>query len=373
MINVLLIGHSRKWRGGENQVGLLIHGMKTHHPDVNIHIAYPDDAIMIERLGVVVDGIIRLPSTRSFDLRSVLAIVKYCKHHRIDILHAQSGITHSLALHIKFFLPKIKIVVHRHVDFTIKKRLFTRRKYLSNKVDQYIAVSSAIEKRLLDYGIPDEKIALAKSSIDPLPYMNLNKQTAKSNICERYDIDKNLVLIGFAGALDANKDPITFVRIISQLRQGGIKVNALIAGVGDLMSAVEQQVEALNLKNNVKLTGFVQDMPVFFAALDIFILPSTAEGLGTVLLEAIHANANVIASDVGGIREIVRDGETGLLAKAKDINSFTHAVEKLLSCHCTAKRLRNNAINHVGQEFNLQKMLDNNYKIYRQLHKEDAE
>ena len=367
MIRVLHLGHSRKWRGGENQVKILIEGLTNRNPGIHNHIGYPDGAQMIEKLSCDVDGVLKFPSTRPFDPRSIISLVSYVKKNAIDIIDAHSGNTHSLAYYASHFLPQTKVNVHRHVDFPIKRQYMTRKKYLSEKIDQYVAISSAIKTRLVNYGIADNKICVIKSTIDATPYQNLKKHNAKSNWCEKYGLEKSLPLVGFAGVLEEKKDPALFIKTISVLKRRGIVVNALIAGSGPLQAELAQQIKQLQLTDSIRLTGFISDMPGFFAALDIFVLPSKQEGLGTVLLEAIHSRCVAVASNVGGITEIITDQETGMLGQAGNVDSFVNAIQKILAMPDLSDQLKNNAIRHVNKHFDSSKMIEANYRNYQKL------
>lgn len=367
MIRVLHLGHSRKWRGGENQVKTLIEGLNKRNPGIQNHIGYPHGAQMIEKLSGRIGGVLELPSTRPIDPRSVISVVNYVNKNAIDIIDAHSGNAHSLAYYARHFLPKTKINVHRHVDFPIKRQYLTRKKYLSEKIDQYVAISCAIKTRLEKYGIAGNKICIIKSAIDATAYQNSSKPNAKNSWCEKYGLEKNLPLIGFAGILEDKKDPALFVETIHGLKNRGIFVNALIAGSGPLQAELQRQINQLQLGDFIKLTGFIRNMPDFFAALDIFVLPSKQEGLGTVLLEAIHSQCVAVASNVGGITEIICDLQTGMLGHAGNVVSFVNAIETILITPGLSDRLKSNATQHANTYFNASKMIESNYLNYKNL------
>ena len=367
MIKVLHLGHSRKWRGGENQVKLLIQRMQASHPEIEHHIAYPHKSLMIESIGSQVEGIVELPSSRPFDPRSVIAVSKYCQHHSIKVLHAHSGNAHSLAYYVKQFICEIHIVVHRHVNFPIKSQFLTRKKYLSDKIDHYVAISSKIQQRLVEYGIPNKKISLIKSCIDTNLYKNRGKLIAKENLCGDYNLDLNQPLLGFAGALEADKNPLLFVKIIAELKQSGQTVNAVMAGKGRLKNKIENEINKLKLGENIKMIGFIQSMPEFFSALDIFVLCSQNEGLGTVLLEAASTDCVIVASDVGGVGEIIRHEHTGMLADKNCAFSFVTAIEKLITHDEFSNQIKKNAKAHTSKKFNLQYMIDQNFLLYNKV------
>ena len=367
MIKVLHIGHSRKWRGGENQVRLLIEGLSNQYQDVKCFIAYPKGAIAIDRLQSNVAGILNLPSTRPYDLRSILAIVRYCRDNKIQILNAQSGNAHTLAFYSKLFLPNVKLVVHRRVDNLIKTSWLTKTKYLSTKIDRWIAISSKIAAILDHYGVEKNRISTIKSSVKVELYLDVDKASAKQGYCEKFNWDSKIPIVGFAGALDHQKNPQLFVQIIAELNERGENVNALIAGNGDLLQEVKNEIEIHKLDANVKLLGFIENTRRFFCATDIFLLPSRNEGLGTVLLEAVHAQCVVVAADVGGISEIIIDEQTGLLAAADSKSDFVDAIVKIINDPQQANLFTSCASQHVKDNFELNSMIKRTYGLYQSL------
>ena len=213
-MNILHIGHSVKWRGGENQTRLLIENATRENKTYKHFLAYPKGAVIFDRLKSVVSGNLQLSSKKAFDLRSVVALIRFCKVNRIDVLHAQSATAHTLALLTKKVLPNLTLIVHRRVDNPIKKRAATRAKYLSKQVDKFICVSQAIANILKEYGVAEEKIELIHDSIDASVYHQNDKQSAKQELVEKYGWQADVPIVGFISAIDHQKHPELFVEIV---------------------------------------------------------------------------------------------------------------------------------------------------------------
>jgi len=210
------------------------------------------------------------------------------------------------------------VVVHRRVDNAIKTNSFTKRKYLSKNVDAWVAISSKIHSILMDYGIDKSKLNLIKDGMPQPVYRYKNKSEAKRVLLDSLAINEeiNVPLIGFASAVDGQKNPLLFVNLIHQLKKQGLRFNAIMAGTGKLENDVLNKIKELDLEDTISYLGFRKNIQDIFQAIDIFVLPSKNEGLGTVLLEAAHSHSSLLASDVGGIGEVVLHEKTGLLAKA---------------------------------------------------------
>lgn len=134
----------------------------------------------------------------------------------------------------------------------------------------------------------------------------------------------------FVGRLAFQKGVITLVEAAAQLGQDA---EVVLVGDGPDRAAVEQRVAELGLEDRVTLTGFVahHEVPSVLRHGDVLVLPSTYEELGSVLLEGMRAGLAIVASDTGGIPEIVHDGESGLLCPPGDPAAFAAAIDALLA------------------------------------------
>lgn len=366
-IRVIHIGHSPRWRGGENQVRLLVEEMRQSQPGVEHHLAFPKGAMILERLQSKVDGYLELAGENPFSLSSVWALVRYCRKHQITLLHAHSGNAHTLAYLAKRFISNSKLIVHRRVDNPIKTKHFTRKKYLSDKVDAFIAVSKVIKDLTVAYGVDDKKVHLVYDSVDYRPYLGMDKSRDKQSLIDRFGWEAESPLIGFVAALENQKNPELFVEVMRLLREKGVGFNAVIAGRGKREKPVSDLIAQYDIADQCKLLGFISEIEPIFRALDILILPSINEGLGTVMLEAISAEAVVVASDVGGISEVIIDEETGLLARSRDADQFVSQLMRVLSDPELQHKLKSGATAHMDANFSLPLMAQQTFELYQRV------
>jgi glycosyltransferase involved in cell wall biosynthesis len=129
------------------------------------------------------------------------------------------------------------------------------------------------------------------------------------------------------GRLQAPKDPLTLIRALAELGRPG---EAVIAGDGPDRPAVEREVRRLGLESAVRLAGERDDVAELLAEADLFVLSTRSEGLPLSILEAMAAGLPVVASDVGGVPELVVDRETGFLVPPGDPHALAAAIERLL-------------------------------------------
>lgn len=363
-MKVLHISNELSWRGGENQIRLFV--QESRKRGVQSAVAFPTGAKAIDRLKDIAD-VVELPSRAAFDPRSIIRLVKYCRENKIEILDAHSSGGMSLALSVKKRLPHLKLVVHRRTAFPIRQNWFSRNKYLNPLVDKYVCISGAIGDILLEYGIKKEKIVTVKSAIDESSYAKYSTSDLKTQWRKKFGIDANEVVIGCASALTEEKGHDTIIKACRILSDKKINFKCLIAGEGPLEDVLKNEVKLLQLDKNFVFTGFIKDIYGFLCALDVLMMPSRSEGLGTTLLEGAFAGCAIIGSRVGGIPEIIKQGETGLLFSVNDEIELAEGLEKLIGSQQLRNKLSEALKEHVGREFSLQKMVSGNIRVYELL------
>jgi glycosyltransferase involved in cell wall biosynthesis len=142
--------------------------------------------------------------------------------------------------------------------------------------------------------------------------------------------DGPLTLICVA-RLDPLKSHDLLVRSLAALRSQGLDTRLRIVGDGPTRAAVEDEIARLNLGDRVELLGVRSDVPDLLATADIFVLPSMAEGLPMTVIEAMACGLPVIASDVGGVSELVASNVNGLLVHARNQQALTDALRLLVT------------------------------------------
>ena len=166
------------------------------------------------------------------------------------------------------------------------------------------------------------------------------------------------------GRLQAPKDPLTLVRALAELRRPG---EAVIAGDGPDRPAVEREVRRLGLESVVRLAGERDDVGELLAAADMFVLSSRSEGLPLSILEAMAAGLPIVASSVGGVPELVVDGETGLLVPPGDPHALAAAIERLLDDPALRRQLGTAGRTRVSEHFDLASARRAHLDLYRTL------
>jgi glycosyltransferase involved in cell wall biosynthesis len=166
------------------------------------------------------------------------------------------------------------------------------------------------------------------------------------------------------GRLQAPKDPITLLGALSEL---GRPVEAVIAGNGPDRPAVESERRRLGLESSVRLAGELNDVGELLAAADLFVLSTRSEGLPLSILEAMAAGLPVVASNVGGVPELVVDGETGLLVPPGDPHALAAAIGRLLDDETLRRQLGAAGRIRASEHFDLAATRGAHLDLYRAL------
>jgi glycosyltransferase involved in cell wall biosynthesis len=185
--------------------------------------------------------------------------------------------------------------------------------------------------------------------------------------------DGDLPQIVSVGRLAWPKDPLTLVHALAFARVRGNRYRAVIVGDGPDRAGLEAAVSELGIGSAVELHGPRRDVPDLLARSDVFVLASRSEGGPISILEAMAAGLPVVASDVGGVRELVADGVTGLLVPAADTDALAAALERLLADPGLRRRMGAAGHERARERFDLSAHRRSHLELYeRQLARSGA-
>jgi glycosyltransferase involved in cell wall biosynthesis len=178
-------------------------------------------------------------------------------------------------------------------------------------------------------------------------------------------------MIGMVACLKPQKAPLDFVEAAARVARNHPEARFVLAGDGELSSAVASRARALGLEGRLSLLGWRRDVPDLLAALDVLVLTSRWEGLPRVIPEAIAATVPVVATAVDGSAEILKDDENGLLAEPGDIDGIAARIGRLLDDPALAPRLTA-AARPLLEEFDIDRMVRRQEALYARLLDEKA-
>jgi glycosyltransferase involved in cell wall biosynthesis len=275
------------------------------------------------------------------DAIAVGALAAHLAEVRADVVHAHMyraetvGMRAVLALaDIGHRRPYFVATIHSSRIRSSDDQVLLRD--LTPKMDRLIAVSRAIEHKLVDEQRTTVPVSLIYNGVDLDRYDN---QEACCTLPEEYGMEPGSQIVGVVARLEPEKGHPTLLEAWPQVLRVVPDAYLLIVGEGSRRDALEAQARELRIAHRVVFTGRRDDVPAVTAALDVAVLPSYREAQGLTILEAMALSRPVVASNVGGIPEMVQDGVTGLLVPPHDADALAAAITRLLLDHPLADTL----------------------------------
>jgi glycosyltransferase involved in cell wall biosynthesis len=222
---------------------------------------------------------------------------------------------------------------------------------------------------LVAAGVGEERVEVVHDGIEiPPPATPGERQRAR----RKWAAEASTILLGCVGYLSEEKGHDRLIPALARIREKNPNCILLLAGEGPRRAALEHQAAALGLGEIVVFAGFVENLPEFYDALDVFVFPSLSEGLGTALLLAMAHSLPVVASARGGIPEAVTHGENGLLVSDPEPELLAGAVLTLMDNPAQARKLGEAARRTVEEQFSAEQMVDNTLAVYERVCRETA-
>lgn len=273
---------------------------------------------------------------------------------RFDIVHAHDGRAQNLSFLASAGLP-LKRVASRQVAFPPRQPLIHRWKY-TKTCHGIIANSQSVRRVLIAAGIPAEKIEVIPPGVE-LP-AELPDAGLRARGRARWGFSNDDFVIGHAGAFTREKGQDVALEAARLLAPKLPNARMLLVGDGPER---RNQTEGTAL-----LPGFLDDLSEFYAALDVFIMPSRSEGWGLTALGAMANGLAVIATDVGGLRELVEHGKTGWLVPSDSPPALADAIEAAATDPTRRCEYGRNARDRAAQ-FSIQRTVELTEHFYARL------
>ena len=290
---------------------------------------------------------------------SALILRSHCREKGIEIIHANTRVTQVLARCVSA-MTGIPFVTTCHGFF--KNRI--SRRLLPCWGSQVIAISESVRGHCIDdLGLADSLVSVVYSGID-FETLRLPCPAGRQELREKYSPGLAGPLVSVVARLSAEKGHEYLIRAMkaASARVPGIRL--LIVGEGKTEPALKSLVSELGLDKTVGFVPVVSSIREIYYISDICVLPSVQEGLGLGLMEAMAWGKPVIGSAVGGIKNLIRDGENGLLVRPADPDALAAAIIDLLERPDRAATMGNNARLFIEKQFPLEKMVSGTVEVY---------
>ena len=294
-------------------------------------------------------------------------LVRYLKNGEFDILHAHLALADSLGRIAGRKAGVPVLMTTEHGKHLWKGRLYLMmEKWLARSTDMRICVSDDIARiRVNREGSPEEKLTVIPNSVDTAPFRGAVKGRAAVMAEFGWDVEDPLIVT--VGRLVVAKDYPSLVEMVYYLKDEFPGVRCLIAGDGPCLGEVEEAVKRFGVSENISLPGARNDIPDLLSVCDVFVLSSVREGLPVALLEAMASGCAIASTNVGGIPEAVKDGESALLVSPGEPRTLAGAVGRLLSGRELGARLGENASRIIDERYSASAITREIEDIYTRL------
>lgn len=361
---VIHVEWGRHWSGGTQQVSLLLEGLRQR--GVNGYLVCQKGSMMAERMQS------KLP-TKTFNLRGehdLFAWRSFAEWLRV-FRDRQISLNHNLLVHVhsrKGAFPtlliarllKLPTILHWRVAAPLNmpvKRL----------ADAVIAISEAARNFAIKAGMMPEQVFLVRSAIRVREFECPDREIPK-DFRRQWGIPETAFVVAETARMAAGKGHDVILKAVANLPATERPV-VLMVGNGPEWKNLHQLAQNLGISETVCFTGFLDDVRVSLWASDIFVhVPNFfPEGVSVAILEAMAAGLPVVASKVGGIPEVVRDGETGLLVPPNDPKALAEALTNLRQDKTLCKQLGRQAQSWAREHHDAHQLPDQVLRVYNQV------
>jgi len=348
-MRILQINSERGWRGGERQTLLTALGLRERGHEVELLV----------RRGGVLEARARSEGLRTHTAKSAAEFGLWLARHgaAYDVLHVQTANVLAWALLAKP-LHRQPVVFSRRTSFPIVGfGGFSRLKWAYT--DARVAISEAAAAAMRAMGLSVQVIPSAVPVVAPNP----------SRVREFLEREKLVGqrLIGTAAALSPEKDPVTLIHAAAKVCARYPDVTFVHWGAeGAGSDAARQAIRELGLGARYRLLGFESGVEQLFAALNVFVMASRQEALGSSVLDAMAQEVPVVATQAGGLKELLAD-ERGLLCAPGDTTGLAGQIAQLLDDPERGSALAARALHEVRTRYGVDTMVQTYESLYRQV------
>ena len=311
---------------------------------------------------------IRVVTGRSrFGFEQVDAIVRLVRDNDIDIIHSHEYKTDLLGLLASRKTgTKIVTTAHGWISNTWRSKLYLwAGKRILRWFDYVIAVSPLIEQEIRARGVRSDRVGLIHNAIVMENYVPADVQPGF--LRKRFSIPAGTRIVGNIGRISPEKGQGDFVKAALRILGSRNDMCFVLVGDGPDMQSLQQQVSERELDDKIFFTGHVTDVRPVLRDLDIMALTSYTEGFPNVVLESICMGVPVLATDVGGVAEIVTDGETGILVSPGDVEGIATGLLSLADDPHAGEEMVVNGRRRIVDDFSFSQRIAKVEDVYRRV------
>ena len=282
-----------------------------------------------------------------------------------EVLHTSEFRSNVLALLCRRRRPALRLVSTAHGwianDARGKTYAFVDRMLL-RRFDHVILVSHAMRRRLPRWWVPDIRVSVLHNALMTDTYGKDGPDVPRRPV----DPQGEVRLLN-VGRLSPEKGQILLLQAVARLLPDHPKLNVWFAGTGPLQTELQAEARRLGLEGRVRFLGYVADMPALYHDVDLVVQSSLTEGLPNVMLEVAYLGVPVVATDVGGTREVIEHGRSGWLVQGGSLPALVEGLRRFLQAPAELAAMARVGRARIETEFSIDARTEKQAELYREV------
>jgi glycosyltransferase involved in cell wall biosynthesis len=356
-MNILHTECGLNW-GGQEYRTLLEHLYLNANGHRSWLMCHPESPIYRNALALGAPNVVPVNLRRTWRIDIAFSIYAFCLRHGIDVINTHGSRDSTLCL--PSFMLGIPLIRSRQVIHPIQK-CFSYKYVCSHLIVSAVKIQALLENS----GVPKEKISAVDEGVD---LQEFHPGQDVGNLREEFKLGDQDTVIVNVGMLREDKGQKYFLDAANLLLKDYPTLKFFLVGgsSGDpiLESELRGKICEYGIGDNFIMTGYRQDIADFMRLADFIVIASTEEAQSRIAPQAFASGKTVVSTDVGGLPEVVKDGENGLLVPAKDAGALARAMSTLLQDHTLKDRLKKNAYHYAQERLSISSMMDKILQIY---------
>jgi glycosyltransferase involved in cell wall biosynthesis len=314
----------REWRGGQQQVLLLLDGLRRRRIEC---LLLAPAGPLLERARAAGHEAREWSARGEWDVAAIQSAVRMLRAFGPDVAHLHSAHAHTLGVAAARLANRPAVVVSRRVDFAIASTPWSWLKYRL-PVDRYLCISRGVMSVMRRGGVPQDRLALVPSGV---AFASPDELQAAPSLRAELGLATEVPLIGTVAALAPHKNHADLMRAAAIVTRVNPDVHFVWLGEGECRPALESMRRELGLEARVHLLGFRPGARATIPQFEVFALASYLEGLCTSIIDAQSLGVPVVATETGGIPDLIEDRVSGRLVPARDPAALAAALLETLA------------------------------------------
>ncbi|TRO65757.1 glycosyltransferase family 4 protein [Christiangramia sabulilitoris] len=364
-MNILHLSAAKNWGGGENHIENLCLELNLAVGNIQNIILCVKDAGFHKKIKNGKLKVEAVPMLVKFDLRYVSKILSLTKKYNIDLIHIHDSTALTLGVMATKLGKLPPFVLSKKTSFPIKNRTRTLYKYNHPQINKILCVSEKT-KEISSRNIEDHSKLQTIYHGTAIPKIS----SGLFNLRERLDLSAKKIIVGTVANHIRAKNLETWIEIINYVINIRKEKNFHFVQIGsytDRSPKYKERIDKLNLSEHVSMLGFIPNASELISQFDISLITSQSEGIPQFIYESFYHKVPVISTNVGGIPEIIKDGENGFLTNAHEPQSLAEKLIALSRNKDLMKSFTERSYKKLIENFTTTKMAEQTLAEYKKV------